>query len=306
MRGRLGPRAAYLGYRAGNALAAVVPAPVGEPIAGLAGRAGALVARRRRRQVERHQRRLHGGVLEGRALRRAVNRVFASYGRYWFEFFRLPHDARRPLAPRFDISGFDHVLDGLRAGRGVVVALPHVGGWDYAGAWLAQQGHPPVVVAEVLEPPELFEWARRQRAGMGIDVVPLDAGASTALVRALAANRVVCLLADRDLVGDGVEVDLFGERTTIPAGPAVLALRTGAVLLPAAVYFRPRGGHFAVIGEPVAVERCGQLREDVARTTRALAARLEDLVRAAPEQWHVLQPVWPSDRAQPERGAPCG
>ena len=293
----LSSRASYLAYRAGSAVARVIPTRVGEPVAEAVGRSLRLVAHRRRRQVERHQRRLHDGVLEGRAKRRVVGEVFASYGRYWFEFFRLPHDARHDLGPRFDVSGFEHVTDALAVGRGVVVALPHIGGWDYAGAWLAQQGYPPVVIAEVLEPPELFAWACAQRAAMGIEVVPLADGAAAALLAALDDNRVVCLLADRDLVGDGVDVTFFGERVTMPSGPALLALRTGARLVPCAAYFRPGGRHFAVIGEPIDTARRAGLREDVGRVTQDLAARLEAMIREAPEQWHVLQPLWPSDRA---------
>jgi phosphatidylinositol dimannoside acyltransferase len=115
------------------------------------------------------------------------------------------------------------------------------------------------------------------------------------VLRALRANRVVCLLCDRDIAGDGVEVEFFGERTTLPAGPATLALRTGAPLLPVAVYFRPHGGQRGWVQAPVPAERQGRLRDDVVRVTQALAGRFEQLIRKAPEQWHLLQPNWPSD-----------
>ena len=95
--------------------------------------------------------------------------------------------------------------------------------------------------------------------------------------------------------GDGVAVDFFGEGTTMPGGPATLALRTGAPLIPAGVYFRPRGGHSAIIGPPLVVEREGRLRDDVARITQELTRRFEELIRMAPEQWHLMQPNWPSD-----------
>ena len=93
-----------------------------------------------------------------------------------------------------------------------------------------------------------------------------------------------------------MEVEFFGERTTLPGGPATLALRTGATLLPAAVYFRSGRDHLGVVRPPVPVQRSGRLREDIARITQALAQELEILIRAAPEQWHLLQPNWPSDR----------
>jgi KDO2-lipid IV(A) lauroyltransferase len=152
-----------------------------------------------------------------------------------------------------------------------------------------------LAVVEALEPPELFEWFARQREAMGLEVVKLGPGVSTKLLKGLRDNRIVCLLADRDLTGDGVPVDFFGERTTLPAGPATLCLRTGATLLPLAVYFRPGRGHHAVIRPPVAVERTGRLKDDVARITQTLAGEFETLIGVSPEQWHLLQPNWPSD-----------
>jgi len=110
-------------------------------------------------------------------------------------------------------------------------------------------------------------------------------------------NRIVCLLSDRDLTGDGVEVEFFGERTTLPAGPATLAIRTGAALLPVAVYFGPGRGHKGVVHAPIETSRAGGLRDDIARITQCLAQEFEILIREAPEQWHLLQPNWPSDRA---------
>ena len=107
-------------------------------------------------------------------------------------------------------------------------------------------------------------------------------------------TRWACLC-DRDLHGDGVPVEFFGEETTLPAGPVTLALRTGAPLLPTAVYFQGSEGHLGVIRPPLALERQGRLRADVARGTQQLAGALEELIRAAPEQWHLMQPNWPSD-----------
>jgi KDO2-lipid IV(A) lauroyltransferase len=177
----------------------------------------------------------------------------------------------------------------------VILALPHLGGFDFAAGWLAGRGAAPTVVVEPVEPPELFEWFASVRAAIGMEVVPLGPDAGRAILRALKANRVVCLLSDRDLAGDGVPVDFFGERTTMPGGPATLALRAGAPLLPVGVYFRPHGRHFAQIGPPLPVQREGRLRDDVGRITQELAHRFEELIREAPEQWHLMQPNWPSD-----------
>ena len=177
-----------------------------------------------------------------------------------------------------------------------MVALPHLGGWEHAAAWIGGSGHEILAVVEPIEPPEMFRWFARQRRLLGIEIVPLGPDVSTALLRALRDNRIVCLLSDRDLSGDGVAVDFFGERTTLPGGPAILALRTGAALLPAAVYFGPGREHHAVIRPPLAVERQGRLRDDIARITQSLAVELETLIAEAPDQWHLMQPNWPSDR----------
>ena len=227
----------------------------------------------------------------------AVAGAFDSYARYWYELLRLPRAVRDGEVPsHFTIEGYEHIEQGLREGNGVILALPHLGGWEYAAAWMAYKGHRMLAVVEPIEPPELYEWFVGQRRELGLDVVPLGPGASGALLKALRDNRIVCLLSDRDLTGDGVDVDFFGERTTLPGGPATLALRTGATLLAAAVYFRPGRNHAAEVRPPVPVQREGRLREDVARITQVLAHEFEVLIRAAPEQWHLMQPNWPSDR----------
>ena len=291
----LGARASYLAYRAGAEIARVVPGSVAQPAARVIGQALAFAMPGRRRQVERNLLRASGGALQGLALRKAVAETFGSYGRYWLELFRLPDDARGTL--EIDIEGFDYITAGIERGSGVILALPHVGGWDFGGAWLATQGFPPTVVVEPVEPPELFEWFAGVRRALGMTVVQLGPDAGRAVLHALRSNQIVCLLCDRDLVGDGIEVEFFGERTTMPAGPATLSLRTGAPLLAAAVYFAPRGGHHAVVMPPVPAQREGRLRDDVGRVTQELAHRFEELIRAAPEQWHLLQPNWPSDLA---------
>jgi KDO2-lipid IV(A) lauroyltransferase len=185
----------------------------------------------------------------------------------------------------------------MEAGRGVIMALPHIGSWEWGGAWLALQGYPMTSVAEPLDPPAMYDWFVSQREAMGLTIVSLGADASTALLRVLRAGRLVGLLCDRDIVGNGVDVEFFGERTTMPGGPALLALRTGAVVLPTAVYSGPGRDHMAVIMPPVEVVRTDSLRDDVGRVTQLIAKDLERLIRRAPDQWHLFQANWPSDRA---------
>ena len=142
-------------------------------------------------------------------------------------------------------------MAGMAGGRGVVMALPHVGSWEWGGAFLATVGYPMTTVAERIEPPELFDWFVDEREAMGLTIVPLGGDSGSVVLRTLRAGGLVGLLCDRDLSGNGVAVEFFGEGTTFPAGPATLALRTGAALVTAAVYSGPGREHTAVITAPL-------------------------------------------------------
>jgi phosphatidylinositol dimannoside acyltransferase len=161
------------------------------------------------------------------------------------------------------------------------------------------------VVVEALHPADVFDWFVSFRERLGMQVISMGPGAAVACSRALVANHLLCLLCDR-LVGGaaGVEVEFFGERTLLPAGPVTLALRTGAALLPCAVYFGTDSSqHVALVRPPLSLGRDGRLRDDVQRGTQLLATELEGLIRRAPTQWHLMQPNWPSD-AEPLVSAP--
>jgi lauroyl/myristoyl acyltransferase len=290
-------RSSYFAYRAGEAVARLVPPVIGTPAArGVAQLGGALMTGRRA-QVERNLRRIHGPGYGGAALRRDVAATFDSYGRYFYELFRLSLLTPEWINEHFHCTGVEHVWAGVNEGKGAVLALPHLGNWDFAGAWLALQGFTVTVVAEPVEPPELFEWFVDTRERLGMRVIPLSPSAGTDVLRAVRANEVVCLLADRDLTGDGVAVDFFGERTTLPGGPAMTALRAGAPLLPTGCFFMDHGDCRADIRPPLDTVRSGRLRDDLSRVTQDLAHAYEDLIRVDPTHWHLLQPNWPSDRA---------
>jgi phosphatidylinositol dimannoside acyltransferase len=289
-------RASYLAYRAAADFARVVPVPVGRSLARGVSWAAPAVMTARRQQVARNLRRVHGGELDAAALRRGVAGTFDSYGRYFYELFRLPYESPEWIEAHFEAVGLEHIERGVAAGRGVVAALPHLGNWDLAGAWLAGRGFRVTVVVEPVEPADLFRWFVETRTRLGMRVVTLANDAGRELLGALARNEVVCLLCDRDLTGDGISVEFFGERTTMPGGPAMLALRSGAPLVPVGCYFRPGGRQQAVIGPPLDTTRTGTIREDVTRLTQELAGRFESLISAEPESWHLMQPNWPSDR----------
>jgi lauroyl/myristoyl acyltransferase len=226
-----------------------------------------------------------------------VDQAIASYARYWAESLRLPGLSGPELDAGITYEGFDAVDRAREAGRGAILALPHLGGWEWAGTQLVASGRPLSVVVERLEPDDVFEWFVGFRRRLGMDVIPVGPDAAARCAQALAENRILCLLSDRLIPGTaGVDVEFFGERTQLPAGPAALALRTGAALFPAAVYFEDRTDrHRGVVLPAIDTSRQGRLREDVQRITEEMARTFEELIRRAPTQWHLLQPNWPSD-----------
>lgn len=259
------------------------------------GQVGARRLASRRLIVERNLRRALGDDLRDDRVEELVDAAFASYVQYWIESFRLPGTATADIDRGTVVIGYEHIAEARAAGRGAIMCLPHLGAWEWAAFWLnAVHGDPVTAVAEQIEPPELAEWFIGLRNQFGIEVVPFGPDAASACVRALKANRLLALPSDRDLSGTGVPVTFFGEETTLPGGPATLALRTGAPLIPVSCYF-DNDRHLGIALPPLDTERRGKLREDVARVTQDMAHALEELVRRAPDQWHLLQPNWPSD-----------
>ncbi|HLI23704.1 MAG TPA: hypothetical protein VKU91_02025, partial [Acidimicrobiales bacterium] len=200
-------------YRAGTLVAGSLPSPVGRR----AGEGGGRVAshlpplRGRRRVVEDNLRRVCGGELGGRRLHRLVDEAFASYGRYWSESLRLPSVTDAVVDAGMAFDGLE-ILDGaLSGGRGAILALPHLGGWEWAGRWLAVTDRPVAVVVEELRPARLFEWFLSYRRHLGMEVIPVGPAAGPAALEALREGRVLCLLCDRVVGGgSGVTVPMFG------------------------------------------------------------------------------------------------
>jgi phosphatidylinositol dimannoside acyltransferase len=249
----------------------------------------------RRLMVERHQQRIAGGALSATELEMQVEKTFNAYAQYWVDSFRLTGRTTAQVDAGFRVDGGHFIDEALALGKGAILAMPHVGAWDYGGAWVAHHW-PLTVVAERLEPPELFEWFCKQREANHLNMVALGPEAGPVLLSALRKNELIGLLCDRDIAGGGIEAEFFGERTTFPAGPATLSLRTGAAILPNAVFQEGNMAH-GVIRPPLQFERSSKLRADISALTQLLVSEFEALIRMAPEQWHVLQPVWPSDRA---------
>ncbi len=273
-----------------EALPERVDVALAKVIASIAGRRDTSAKANLRRNVA-HALRSGTESLDDALLDHFVTRAFTSYAQYWAEVAKLAAIPPADVFARFRIGeGLEHLYDAKAKGLGTVIALPHVGSWEWGGSFLNSLGLGMTAVAEELEPPELFAWFKEKRESLGIRIEPLDEHAGTVLLQTLKDGGVVGLLCDRDIQGNGVQVEFFGEMVAMPGGPATLALRTGATLVAAACYQGPGRDHFAVITAPIGAERTGRLRDDVTRVTQAVAHELEGLIRRAPEQWHVLQP----------------
>jgi len=285
----------YVAYRAFSGLFGLLPEPLMRRSGEAVGRLAWRFAGNRRRLVEGHMRRVVGDDGDVVALGRAM---FASYGRYWAEVFWTRPRRKAQIVAGCSIEGEERVHEAAALGRGIVLALPHMGNWESAGAKAEAIGIPVLAAAEGLSNQKIVDWFVAVRRALGIETVITGSGrkVTTALARRLKEGGVIALVSDRDVSGRGVAVEFFGEMTTMPPGPVALAERTGAVLLPVGCYFVAGGGHRFVVRPPLEIPPAASREERVAAGTQLFAAELEDLIRAAPQDWHLFVPNWPSDR----------
>ncbi len=284
-------------YKAGSFVARHLPDSVGGAGSRVIGNGVAAASGDKAKIIARNLERVLGRKLSPLERRRKVAETFEWYTRYYLESFRLPDVGIEQLDREFSYEGVGEIEAHTGPGSsGAILALPHLGSWEWAAFWLARIPKVKVTaIVEPLDPPEVFDWFVGLRESLGMEIHALGADAGRKLVNALKEGHLVTLLSDRDLQGTGVPVTFFGERTTLPAGPATLALRLGVPLIPAAVPWLDTNLRHGLARPPLVVEREGRLRDDVTRITQMLAHEFEYLIRLAPEQWHMLSPNWPSD-----------
>nr|WP_203674631.1 MULTISPECIES: phosphatidylinositol mannoside acyltransferase [unclassified Streptomyces] len=271
-----------------------------EPVANALGRKIAdLVWRRRGKGVLRLESNLARVVPDADEARlRELSRAgMRSYLRYWMESFRMPSWDRDRFRTGVDIQDAHILKDGLAAGKGVILALPHMGNYDLAGAWVTTKiGVPFTTVAERLKPETLYDRFVAYREGLGMEVLPHTGGSAFGtLARRLRAGGLVCLVADRDLSASGIEVKFFGEATRMPAGPAMLAQQTGALLLPVTLWYDDSTIMRGRIHPPVEVPELGERAEKAAVMTQDLADAYASGIAEHPQDWHMLQRLWLAD-----------
>jgi len=218
------------------------------------------------------------------------------YMRYWSEAFRLPEWSQQRVDETFEVvEGLDRLDAAMNAGNGAVLALTHSGNWDLAGAWGCHRYGGLVTVAERLKPESLYDRFVAYRESLGMEILALgDSDVLRVLTRRLREGRLVPLLADRDLAHTGVPVDFFGERASMPAGPAVLSQLTGAPLIPATLWF-DGDRTVARIGEPIEAPPIEDRGERIAAMTQSVADAFAVDVARHPEDWHMMQRLWHAD-----------
>jgi phosphatidylinositol dimannoside acyltransferase len=237
-------------------------------------------------------------VVDGKELRALSRAALRSYARYWLEVFRLPVIPVEQIVSgmHFRGPGKETMLAHLKAGRGVVIALPHMGNFEQAGVWVIASGAGTfTTVAERLKPESVYESFVRFRQTLGFEVLPLTGGASPfgTLAARLRSGHLVCLVSDRDLKETGIEVELLGEKARI-AATAALAVHTGAALLPTATWFE-EDGWGACIYDEILVPTSGTRAEKVAAMSQQMANVFSAAIAEHPQDWHMLQRVFLAD-----------
>jgi phosphatidylinositol dimannoside acyltransferase len=291
-------RLTSVGYRLGWSVLCRLPEPV---VAGAFRFSADIAWRRQGRSVqvlEGNLRRVLGPDATGAQVRAVSRESIRSYARYWLEVFRLPVIPMDRLFAGMEASGeIPAALEHLRQGRGVIFALPHMGNWDQAGAWIINKGAGSfTTVMERLEPESLYRRFVAFREGLGMEVLPASGGGRpfAILARRLRTGKLVCLPCDRDITGHGVEVDFFGEKARMAPGPAALAVQTGAALMPVTLWFAGDGWGVDV-GAEIPVPAEGSRKERILAMTQQLARFFEDGIRQHPQDWHMLQRVFTAD-----------
>ena len=284
---------AYLGLRAGVGLVGALPQRIVRGLGRAFGRVWGLIDSDRRQMGERHMVRV---MDNGADTERASKEMMKAYGRYYAEALWVRERRVPEMLADTEVVGLEHILEARDAGKGMILALPHMGNWEAAAPVAVQEGISLVAVAEVLPNRRITDWFTKMRAEVGIEIVLATGRVEVMrrLEKALAENKAVALLSDRDLKGKGVEVEFFGETTTMPPGPATLAVRTGAPLFPVGCYFTETG-YRVVVHPALPIPDAGSRTAQVAAVTQALAEKLEEIISVAPDQWHLVVPNWPSD-----------
>jgi KDO2-lipid IV(A) lauroyltransferase len=231
--------------------------------------------------------------LQPEELQELTTQGVISYMRYWRETFRSPDWSSQKILSTVTVSNEHLLLDPINAGTPVVVSLPHAGNWDHAGSYFCLKGAKLVTVAEILKPRALFEKFLEYRQAIGMEVLPLDSSAFGTLLERVQAGKLIALVADRDLSRSGIDVKFFGGTARMPAGPALLAIRTSAPLVTAFVSYTKEGIHIQL--DAIAIPTDGDEDSKVRVVVQRCADNFAIGISKHPQDWHMMQRIWVDD-----------
>jgi len=227
---------------------------------------------------------------ESKIIEPLLENAMKSYMRYWCDTFRSPDWSAKRVLSTVTCTNEEFLTGPMLRGEGVIVALPHAGNWDHAGSYFCSKGFPLVTVAERLKPEALFRKFLKYREAIGMEVIALDSRSMGTLMQRAREKRLIALVADRDLSQSGVDVNFFGHTARMPAGPAVLALRTGLPLITAFVFYTEAGIHINF--EKIEISRSNDEKNDISLIVQRCADSFASGIASHPEDWHMLQRIW--------------
>ena len=228
--------------------------------------------------------------LSSNELEDLVRRGVLSYMRYWMDTFRSPDWSRERILSTVTVSNEHLLMDPIKNRTGVVVSLPHAGNWDHAGSYFCSRGAQLVTVVEVLKPRALFEKFLAYRQAIGMEALPLDSRACPTLLQRARDGKLIALVADRDLSASGIDVEFFGGVARMPAGPAIVAIRTGIPLVTAFVSYTETGIHVDL--REIAIPASGDEESRIKATVQLSANNFAEGIKAHPHDWHMMQRIW--------------
>lgn len=241
-----------------------------------------------------------------REVRRVTRRAFANYACYMVDLVRLASMRRADTLKGLVVHGWEHVEQAFGHGRGVIMVTGHIGSWDLGGAAFIARGKPASVLVETLQPVRWNERVQGIRERMGLRAIPIESGPREMLA-VLRRREALGILIDRPLEEEGVPVNFFGRTTRVPGGPATLALRTGAPVVPFALLRDPTGnGYIGHVGAPLVPGEATRSPSEVQALTQRIMSWLEEVIRQYPDQWYMFRPMWPAAETPAPAPRPTG
>jgi lauroyl/myristoyl acyltransferase len=225
-----------------------------------------------------------------------------NYGRYAADFLSFPHlnieVIERDMRDLSEGEGGwqGHVQSALKPGRGVILVSAHFGNWDMAGPIVARH-HPISAVAETFNDEQLNQLLQDQRREKGIGIIPME-GSARRILRALQQNQLVAIIVDRPVTEEqGTEVTFFGRKTYVPSGPAALAIKSGAAIVPCFMWYGHHNEFYGRAFTPIIPQESkGEERvKEISRLTQRMYDTLEVMIREWPTQWYMFRQFWPSE-----------